>query len=406
MTGLKKRGGLFVLLLAFALIVAACSSDSDDTTTTAAGGEETTTTAGEETTTTAGGEETTTTAGEETTTTEAMAFEGEPIKTCLVTDLAGVDDRSFNASAWAGVQAAMDAGFATDDSFFLESTDASDWQPNIDQMVSQGCEHIVTVGFALGEVTAINAEANPDIIFSMVDNVLTDADFAPLALPNVRELVYQTDQAAFAAGYLAAGVSETGVLCTYGGANFPTVAIFMDGFTRGAAYYNEVKGTDVTVLGWDVDAADGLFTGSFTDMDLARSTAESLFQENCDIIIPVGGAINLPAGDAINDSGINAALVGVDADAYFAMDEQYQSLWLTTVEKAIGPLVTLSVQQQAEDSWTAGAFVGNLENDGVGLSPFHDWDAVVSGELKAEVLQVLQDIKDGTIKADYTTVGY
>jgi len=405
MTGLKKRGGLFVLLLAFALIVAACSSDSDDTTTTAAGGEETTTTAGEETTTTAGGEETTTTAGEETTTTEAMAFEGEPIKTCLVTDLAGVDDRSFNASAWAGVQAAMDAGFATDDSFFLESTDASDWQPNIDQMVSQGCEHIVTVGFALGEVTAINAEANPDIIFSMVDNVLTDADFAPLALPNVRELVYQTDQAAFAAGYLAAGVTETGVLCTYGGANLPTVAIFMDGFTRGAAHYNEVKGTDVQVLGWDVDAYDGLFTGSFTDMDLARSTAESLFQENCDVIIPVGGAINLPAGDAINDSGINAAMVGVDADAYFAMDEQYQSVWLTTVEKAIGPLVTFAVQQQAEDSWTAGTFVGNLDNDAVGLSPFHDWDAAVSAELKAEVAQLLQDIKDGVIKADYVPVG-
>ena len=405
MTGLKKRGGLFVLLLAFALIVAACSSDSDDTTTTAAGGEETTTTAAEETTTTAG-EETTTTAGEETTTTEAMAFEGEPIKTCLVTDLAGVDDRSFNASAWAGVQAAKDAGFATDDSFFLESTDASDWQPNIDQMVSQGCQHIVTVGFALGEVTAINAQANPDIIFSMVDNVLTDENFAPLALPNVRELVYQTDQAAFAAGYLSAGVSQTGVLCTYGGANFPTVAIFMDGFTRGAAHYNEVKGTDVQVLGWDVDAQDGLFTGSFTDMDLARSTAESLFQENCDIIIPVGGAINLPAGDAINDSGIDAALVGVDADAYFAMDEQYQSLWLTTVEKAIGPLVTLSVQQQAEGSWTAGAFVGNLGNDGVGLSPYHDWDAKVPGELKVEVEQLLQDIKDGAIKADYVPVGY
>jgi basic membrane protein A len=404
MNGLQKRGGLFALLLAFVLIVAACSSDSEDTTTTAAasGGDETTTTAApvEETTTTAAAvEETTTTAA-------AMAFEGEPIKTCLVTDLAGVDDRSFNASAWAGVQAAMDAGFATEDSTYLESTDASDWQPNIDQFISQGCQHIVTVGFALGEVTAINAQANPDIIFSMVDNVLTDENFAPLALPNVRELVYQTDQAAFAAGYLAAGVTETGVLCTYGGANFPTVAIFMDGFTRGAGYYNEVKGTDVQVLGWDVDAQDGLFTGSFTDMGLARSTAESLFQESCDIILPVGGAINLPAGDAINDSGINAALVGVDADAYFAMDEQYQSLWLTTVEKAIGPLVTLSVQQQAEDSWTPGAFVGNLSNDGVGLAPFHDWDAVVSGELKTEVAQLLQDIKDGVIKADYVPVGY
>ena len=330
----------------------------------------------------------------------------DAIKTCLVTDLAGVDDRSFNASAWQGVQDAMDAGYATEDSFFLESSDASDWQPNIDQMVSQGCQHIVTVGFALGEVTAINAADQPDIIWTMIDNVLTDADFAPLALPNVRELVYQTDQAAFAAGYLAAGVSTTGILCTYGGANFPTVSIFMDGFTRGAAHYNEIKGTNVRVIGWDPDAGDGLFTGSFTDMDLARSTAESLFQEGCDIIIPVGGAINLPAGDAINDLALDAALIGVDSDAFFAMDTQYQSLWLTTVEKAIAPFITLAVQEQQAGTWTPGAFVGDLSNEGVGLSEFHDWDSRVSDELKAEVEQLLQDIADGVVKADFTPVGY
>jgi basic membrane protein A len=273
-------------------------------------------------------------------------------------------------------------------------------------MVEQDCQHIVTVGFALGEVTAINAQAYPDITWTMIDNVLTDANFAPLALPNVRELVYQTDEAAYAAGYLAAGVSETGVICTYGGANFPTVSIFMDGFTRGAQYYNEVKGTDVHVIGWDPDAGDGLFTGSFTDMELARSTAESLFQENCDVIIPVGGAINLPAGDVINDQGLNASMIGVDADAYFAMPEQYQPVWLTTVTKAIAPFITLAVQQQVEGSWTAGSFLGTLENDGVGLAPFHDWDAKIDGELKAEVQQLLTDIKDGTIDAAFTVVGY
>jgi basic membrane protein A len=381
----KKRAALFSLLLVLALVAAACSSSDDDSTTTEAAATETTVAAATETT--------------------MAAFDGEALKTCLVTDLAGVDDRSFNASAWAGVQLAMEAGYATDDSFFLESADASDWQPNIDQMVTQGCQHIVTVGFALGEVTGINAAAHPDIIWTMLDNVLTDENFAPLALPNVRELVYQTDQAAFAAGYLAAGVSETGVLCTYGGGNFPTVSIFMDGFTRGAAHYNEVKGTEVTVLGWDTEAADGVFTGSFTDMDLARSTAEGLFQEGCDVIIPVGGAINLPAGDVINELGIGA-MVGVDADAYFAMPEQYQPVWLTTVEKSMAPFIALSIQEQAEGTWTPGSFVGNLENEGVGLSEFHDWDPKVSDELRAEVAQLLQDIKDGVVKADFTPVGY
>ena len=378
----RRRYALIALIAAFALIVAACGDDDDsggDTTTTAAASGETTTTAAEA---------------------------ENAIKTCLVTDLAGVDDRSFNASAWAGVQAAIDAGYATADSFFLESTDASDWQPNIDQFVEQGCQHIVTVGFALGEVTAINAAEHTDIIWTMIDNVLTDESFAPLALPNVRELVYQTDVAAFAAGYLAAGMSQTGTVCTYGGDNFPTVSIFMDGFARGAAHYNEVKGADVNVLGWDVEAANGVFTGSFTDMDLARSTAESLFQEGCDIIIPVGGAINLPAGDAINDLGLDAALIGVDADAYFAMDTQYQSLWLTTVEKAIAPFITLAVQDQLEGTWAAGAFVGNLANDGVGLSEFHDWADRVPEELAADVVQLLDDIKNGVVQAAFTPVGY
>jgi basic membrane protein A len=194
-------------------------------------------------------------------------------------------------------------------------------------------------------------------------------------------------------------------LCTYGGANFPTVSIFMDGFTRGAAHYNEIKGTDVAVLGWDSEAGDGLFTGSFTDMDLARSTAESLFQEGCDVIIPVGGAINLPAGDVINELGIGA-MIGVDIDSFVSQPEQYQSVWLTTVEKAIGPFITLSVQDQAEGTWVAGSFVGDLANNGVGLSDFHDWDAKVPAELKAEVFQILQDIKDGVIDAAFTPVGY
>ncbi len=228
----------------------------------------------------------------------------------------------------------------------------------------------MTIGFDLGEVTATNAAEHPDITWTMVDNILSDPEtFEPLQLPNVLELVYQTDEAAFAAGYLAAGVSQTGVLCTYGGGNFPTVSIFMDGFTRGAQYYNEVKGTDVSVLGWDPDAGDGIFTGSFTDMGLARSTADGLFQENCDIILPVGGAINLPAGDAINDLGIEAALIGVDSDAYFAMRAQYQSLWLTTIEKKIAQFVTQSIADQAAGTWEAGSFVGTVANDGVGLSP-------------------------------------
>ncbi len=371
--------GILGILLAFGLVAAGCGSD----------------------------DETATDATEATDSTSDDAASDEGLKACLATGTAGVDDQSFNASAWEGVEAAVASGAASSESFFLEPGEVAQYQAAIDQFVDQGCEHIVTVGFDWGENTTAAATANEGITFTIVDNILSDPEtFAPLMLPNVRELVYQSDEAAFAAGYLAAGMTQTGVLCTYGGANFPTVSIFMDGFTRGAMHYNEIKGTDVSVLGWDPEAGDGIFTGSFSDMGLARSTADGLLQESCDIAIPVGGNINLPAGDAINEAGIDGALVGVDADAFFAMDQQYASLWLTTVEKRIADLVTASISDQAAGTWEAGFEIGNLANGGVGLAPYHDWDDRVPDELKAEVEQLVADITDGTITAAFTPVGY
>jgi basic membrane protein A len=393
MTGLKKRGGLFVLLLAFALIVAACSSDSDDTTTTAAGGDETTTTAAETTTTAA---ETTTTAAE--TTTTAAAADLTAVKTCFVTDDAGVDDRSFNASGWVGVQDAVTAGFSQEDPILLESQSEADYQPFVEQCLSQGAEHIITSGFKLAGTTKEFAEANPDVNFTIID-FFSEA-------PNIRGLEYQTDEAAFPAGYLAAGMSQTGTIATYGGANIPTVAIFMDGYTRGVDYYNEQKGAEVRVLGWDVEAQDGVFTGVFDPADPSvRATCESQLDEGADIILPVGGAINNPCGTAIQDRGIDGAMVGVDADAFFAMPEALQDLWLVTIEKGIAIQVERSLGAHAAGTWTGGSSVGNLENEAVGLSEFHTWDARVPDDLRAEVAQILDDVKNGVITWDKFVVG-
>ncbi len=392
-----KRNARFLALIAtLALVIAACGGDDGEgTTTTADAGDTTTTEMVDTTTTEADGDDTTTT-----TTADDGAVDGEAVVACLVTDLAGVDDRSFNASAWQGVEDAVDAGFAAADPILLESDDETDYQPNIDQCISQGAEHIVTVGFQLGDATATNAEANPDVNWTIVD-FSYDPD-----IDNVRELVYQTDEAAFAAGYLAAGMSESGIVGTYGGLNIPTVSIFMDGFARGVAHYNDVKGAEVRVIGWDVDAQDGAFTGTFDPADPAvRSTCESQLDEGADIILPVGGAINLPCGTAIQDRGIDAALVGVDQDAFEAAPGEYQDLWLTTIEKSIALQVTRSLEDHFNGEWTAGGEVGNLANDGVGLSPYHSFEDQVPDELDAEVQQILEDIANGDIDAAVFPVG-
>ena len=311
---------------------------------------------------------------------------------CFITDLAGVDDMSFNALGWKGVNDAVAAGYAQADPILLESQAMEDYEPNIAACLNEGATHVVTSGWAIEEAVKIAAAENPDVKWTFIDA-------GGFGLDNVRELVYQTDEAAFAAGYLAAGVTQTGIIGTYGGANYPTVSIFMDGMARGVAYYNELNGTDVQVVGWDMETETGQFTGSFTDMALARTTCEGILDEGADIMLPVGGAINLPCGDAIIARGIDAALIGVDADAYLAMPEAYQDLWLITIEKGIDIQVTRSIQADAEGDWSGGGTVGNAANDAVGLSPLNAWEDKVDADHWADTMAVFQAIIDGEIDA-------
>lgn len=389
---MKRYIRFLSLIAALGLVLAACSpADS---------GEDTTTTADAATTTTVAEGTTTTEAMQDTTTTEAMAM--TPVKVCFVTDDAGVDDRSFNASGWAGVQDAVASGAAVDDGTFpilLESASEADYQPHVENCLAQGSEHIVTSGFKLAGTTEEFAAANPDVQWTIID-------FGSVG-PNVTGLEYQTDEAAFAAGYLAAGVTQTGIVGTYGGVNIPTVSIFLDGFTRGVEHYNEVKGASVSVLGWDVEAQEGTMTGTFDPADpTVRATCESLLDEGADIILPVGGAINLPCGTAIQDRGIDGALVGVDADAVEAMPAEFADLWLVTIEKGLQIQTTRSIEGHAAGMPTGGtSLVGTLENGGVGLSEYHSWEDRVPQELAAEVEQLLEDIAAGTITWDKFAVG-
>ncbi|HUF14757.1 MAG TPA: BMP family ABC transporter substrate-binding protein [Acidimicrobiia bacterium] len=387
---MKRYIRYLAIFAVLGLVLAACSPEE--------GGEDTTTTEAPAATTTEAPEGTTTSADDATTTT-AEEMEFTALATCFVTDDAGVDDRSFNASGWQGVQDAVASGAVQPDPILLESTSEADYQPHVETCLDQGAEHIVTSGFKLGPTTETFAAANPDVQFTIID--------FPSNGPNVAGTEFQTDEAAFAAGYLAAGVTQTGIVSTYGGANIPTVSIFLDGFTRGVAHYNEVKGADVRVIGWDVEAQDGSFTGVFDPADpIVRATCESQLDEGADIVLPVGGAINLPCGTAIQDRGIDGALIGVDADAFDAMPAEFQDLWLVTILKGLASGVTTSIEAHASGEPLGGSsYVGNLENDGVGLSDFHSWSDRVPEELAAETAQVLEDIRSGVITWDKFVVG-
>ena len=155
---------------------------------------------------------------------------------CMVTDTGGIDDRSFNASSWQGMQEAASANPSKISVTYLQSTTQSDYTPNINTFISKKCGIVVTVGFLMAQATQTASKANPSDKFAIVDNAYTPA------ISNVDALLFNTVQDGFQGGYLAAGMSKTGKVATFGGQKLPTVTIYMDGFYDGVQYYNRSTG--------------------------------------------------------------------------------------------------------------------------------------------------------------------
>ncbi|GGG42635.1 BMP family ABC transporter substrate-binding protein [Kocuria dechangensis] len=318
-------------------------------------------------------------------TAEATDFAG-----CIVSDSGGFQDRSFNQNSYEGLQAAAEStGIEVKQA---ESQAETDFEPNLNSMVQSGCDLTISVGFLLADATKTVAEANPEARFAIVDD-------SSIELDNVKPLVYNTAEAAFLAGYVAAGATETGKVATYGGMDIPTVTVFMDGFADGIDHYNQVKGANVELLGWNKDSQDGTFVNSFTDTSAAKTTTQNFINEGADIVMPVAGQAALGTLDAVvaaNDGGNEVRFVWVDADGYETLDQgkEYQ---LTSVLKQMSTSVQDVVETAAAGEFDSTPYVGTLENDGVGIAPFHDQEEAVGEELAGEVEQLRQEIIDGTV---------
>lgn len=308
---------------------------------------------------------------------------------CQVTDTGGIDDNSFNQTAWQGVVDAQDKlGI---DARYLESQAETDYEANINSLLGGACDVIFTIGFLLGDATQSAAEANPEQMFSIVD-----FSYDP-AIPNVLGQVYATDEAAFLAGYLAAGMTETGVLGVFGGINIPPVTIFMDGFSWGVDHYNEAHGTEVTVLGWNTETREGLFTNNFESLDDGRAFAQNLHDEGADIILPVAGPVGLGSAALANELGAEELkIIGVDADLYLT-DPERGHVYLTSIMKRMDSTVFKVIEQAMAGDFEGGVIVGTLENDGVGIAPFHDFEDTVPADLAAELETIRAGIIDGSI---------
>lgn len=373
----KSKFWLLSLLLILAMALVACGGGGDEP----------------------AADETDTAAVDTASTEEDMAEEDMAEEDCfsenlfcvgLVTDVGEIDDKSFNQSAWEGVLLAeSELGAQVD---FIETSDAKDYAANIGLFAESGYDVIVTVGFALGEATAEAALAYPDIDFIGVDQfqVYQFDDDATNDVPNLTGLVFNEDKAGFLAGALAGLLTETNTIAAVLGTDLvPPVVAFKEGYENGALYANP----DITSIS---TYHPGGLDVAFTDPEWGASTAAQAIGQGADVIFGAGGKTG--NGALIEVAG-NAGLfcIGVDSDQWETVPEAHTCL-VSSAMKLITPGVfdLVSASHSGNFPYNTGNFIGD-----VGLAPFHDFDGVVSDEIKATLDEINAGLQDGSISTGY-----
>ncbi len=317
-------------------------------------------------------------------------------KACVISDTGTINDKSFNQSAYQGATEAASASGGKITAQFLPSASSSDYAGNITSFINQKCGIIVTVGFLMGDATSTAAKANPSQKFAIVDFTY------PKPFKNVSALVFNTVEDGFQGGYLAAAMSKTGKVATFGGQKLPTVTIYMDGFWDGVQYYNAKKHKNVKVLGWNEKTQNGSFTGNFTDLTAGQRLTNTFISEGADVIFPVAGNVGLGAAKAVQNADTAAGtqkvnMMWVDTDGCISA-AQYCKYFITSVNKGITNAVKNAVTTASNGTFKGGNYLGTLANGGVGLAPFHDFASKVPASVQAELAQIKTGIENGTIK--------
>jgi len=313
---------------------------------------------------------------------------GEEIKVGMVSDIGGIDDGSFNENTWAGLQMAQEQlGVQAQ---FIESQAQADYEKNITELAEQEYDLIITVGFLLGDGTAKMAAVYPDTKFAIVDFAYDPG------IPNVAGIVFDTDEAAFPIGYLAAAWADMQdpadpAVGYVAGMQIPTVEIFIVGYENGVKYYNEQKGKNV--------GFSGVYVGDFEAADQGKIVGNSLIDEGADVIFGVGGKTGNGGLAAAKERGKWG--VGVDVDQYNTLPNE-KDILLTSTMKRLDNSVFAVIESVINDEFPGGGvYVGTLENGGVGLAPFHDFENEIPDDLKQEIDAIIEGIKSGEISTGW-----
>ena len=321
--------------------------------------------------------------------TESSTKPIKKIKIGLVTDVGGVNDKSFNQSAWIGVQKAIkELGVQGK---YIESKQVTDYEKNIDAFATEGYNMIITVGFLMGDATAKKAQEYPNIQFAIIDYGYFpakkgDPDPYKTNLKNVTSLLFAEDQVGYLAGVLAGCMSKSGVIGSVSGMEIPPVIRYVTGYQNGAKSVNpKIKTLNQ-------------YIPSFIDPATGKEVGLSMINQGADVIFGVGG--NTGNGGLLAAKEKGKMGIGVDVDQYYTYAD-VKDILITSAMKNVDVAVYNAIKAAAAGTLKPGIMLSSIKNDGIGLAPYHDWDSKIPQKCKDAVETAKQGLKDGSISTGY-----
>lgn len=299
----------------------------------------------------------------------APAASSAKIKVGMVTDVGGVNDKSFNQTSWEGLQAlaAEDPSFEVN---YLESKTDADYQTNINTFIDEGYDLIICVGYMLADATREAAEANPDQKFAIIDDSSID-------LPNVACLMFAQEQASYLVGLVAGSVTQSKTVGYVQGMVSDSMNLFGIGYITGVLE----ACPDAKVLQYNAN--------SFGDSAGGSTAAKDMITKGADVIYHAAGGTGMGVIEACNEEGIWA--IGVDTDQSILAPDHV----ITSAMKRVD-VASQDISKAVKDgSFTAGVHMYDLSNGGVDLAPTRD-------HIPAEVLEVVEAAKAAIIAGEKT----
>lgn len=306
----------------------------------------------------------------------------EAFSVAMITDTAGVNDQSFNQSAWEGLEAF--GSTEKIDVTYMESKQSSDYVTNLERLADNDFKLIWAIGFDTADALIEVASENTELKYAIIDNAYENTP------SNVTGVVFKAEEPSFLVGYIAGKTTKTNKVGFVGGIENKVIQQFMFGYKAGVAYAAHEMGKEIVI--------DVQFVESFSDAAKGKAVATKMSSEGCDIIYQAAGGSGIGVIEAAKETGIYA--IGVDRDQSYLAPDHVLTSALKRVSVAIQKVSKRAMEGEAIGGQT---LVFGLAEDCVGIP---DENPNLDAGIYEDTMKIESLIKKGELTPPGTQADY